>query len=286
MEGETGMYQQIYWHAPLWQILLVGAFSLAMMIQLIVSAWRRPTPSEALAILDPILNEQPAFRYKPETGLTYLNAKAVTFLNQTEGGNEPSARAALLDTLLEAWEERRLVRRVNWPDDAHAFLALPLLNETHQANSVLGFVVPVLQPQAEQMANKIPELAAEDWQIIGPRLHLHPTQPYVRVRQRPSVTGEPTAWQTRQLTPLTEALLRHLWHHRGEVQSSEVLFAHVWPAEEVSHYGLRPDQKNRLRRQIHQLRQQIEPNPGNPRYVVTAHGVGYVLYAEESPADR
>jgi len=87
------------------------------------------------------------------------------------------------------------------------------------------------------------------------------------------------AWQENQISPTEEALLRHLLTHSNEVQAAEALFSAVWPDDEVGTFGLRPDQKDRLRRLVFQLRQHVEPDPRAPRYVRTAHGAGYVLYS-------
>ena len=76
-------------------------------------------------------------------------------------------------------------------------------------------------------------------------------------------------------------LLRYLLDHANEVHDAEALFSAVWIEDEVDTLGLRPDQRDRLRRLVFQLRQHVEPNPSVPRYVCTAHGVGYVLYADE-----
>jgi hypothetical protein len=38
-----------------------------------------------------------------------------------------------------------------------------------------------------------------------------------------------------------------------------------------------------LRRLVFQLRQRVEPDPANPRYVLTARGVGYALYVDRAP---
>ncbi|NOK58544.1 MAG: hypothetical protein GFH27_549279n350 [Chloroflexi bacterium AL-W] len=79
---------------------------------------------------------------------------------------------------------------------------------------------------------------------------------------------------------MEDTLLHYLIKHPFDVQSSPTLFGVVWTDDEVSAYGLRPEQQDRLRRVIYQLRQHIEPNPRNPRFIVTAHGVGYTFYPE------
>ena len=86
-------------------------------------------------------------------------------------------------------------------------------------------------------------------------------------------------WSESQLTYLEERLFRHLRLNVNVTQTSELLFQALWPDDEVDRVGLRPDQKDRLRRLVFQLRQRIEPDPRNPRYLQTAHGVGYTFFA-------
>jgi len=107
----------------------------------------------------------------------------------------------------------------------------------------------------------------------------------VHVRRISPTTVEITTatWQEYQLSHTEETLLRYLLEHQTEVQTLEMLFCVVWPDDKVDRYGLHPDQKDRLRHLACQLRRHVEPDPRNPRYVCTAHGVGYVLYLEREP---
>jgi DNA-binding response OmpR family regulator len=128
-------------------------------------------------------------------------------------------------------------------------------------------------------------MEAEAWLTLGPTLRLHRTRPVVHVKRIGPTTAEKATatWQEYQLSYMEETLLRYLLERQAEVQTSEALFRVVWPDDEVGRYGLRPDQRDRLRRLVCQLRLHVEPDPRNPRYVCTAHGVGYVLYLEGEP---
>jgi DNA-binding response OmpR family regulator len=85
---------------------------------------------------------------------------------------------------------------------------------------------------------------------------------------------------------MEEQLLRYLLDHPVGVQPAAALFRVIWPDDDIGGYGLRPEQQDRLRRLVYQLRQHTEPDPRNPRFVVTAHGVGYALYPEQDLAVR
>ena len=73
-----------------------------------------------------------------------------------------------------------------------------------------------------------------------------------------------------KLTPKEYDLLRVLVIHAGKVVTHQHLLREVWGAASVyeTHY---------LRVYIGQLRQKIEPDPAQPRYILTEPGVGYRL---------
>jgi two-component system KDP operon response regulator KdpE len=70
------------------------------------------------------------------------------------------------------------------------------------------------------------------------------------------------------LRPTEYRLLYHLVQNAGYVQTHQMLLTKVWGPEyrDESHY---------LRLYITYLRQKIEPDPANPRYILTERGVGY-----------
>jgi two-component system KDP operon response regulator KdpE len=73
-----------------------------------------------------------------------------------------------------------------------------------------------------------------------------------------------------KLTPKEYDLLRVLVIHAGKVVTHQHLLREVWGPASVyeTHY---------LRVYIGQLRQKIEPDPAQPRYILTEPGVGYRL---------
>ena len=82
-------------------------------------------------------------------------------------------------------------------------------------------------------------------------------------RQRVRVSGHEV-----QLTPTEYGLLAHLAVNAGRVLTHRALLQAVWGPE----YG---NETEYLWAYIRRLRRKIEPDPGNPQYILTHPGVGY-----------
>lgn len=76
--------------------------------------------------------------------------------------------------------------------------------------------------------------------------------------------------QTIHLTPTEFKLLVYLANHVDKVVPHDEILEAIWGSEyrECTHY---------LRVSIGRLRQKIEADPGNPEYIVTCSGVGYMI---------
>jgi two-component system KDP operon response regulator KdpE len=75
-----------------------------------------------------------------------------------------------------------------------------------------------------------------------------------------------------KLSPREYDILRTLVRHAGRVLTHQALLREIW--------GGIADVQN-LRVHVRQLRQKIEPDPEQPRYILTETGVGYRLRAPE-----
>ncbi|MGQ9515797.1 MAG: response regulator transcription factor [Anaerolineae bacterium] len=71
-----------------------------------------------------------------------------------------------------------------------------------------------------------------------------------------------------KLRPTEHRLLYHLVNNAGWVMTHEMLLSKVWGHEYRDDHQL-------LRLYITYLRQKIEPDPSNPKYILTEHGIGY-----------
>jgi len=80
-----------------------------------------------------------------------------------------------------------------------------------------------------------------------------------------------------QLTPTEYNVLHELASHRNQVLLHEQILTAVWGTE----YR---DDLDYLRAYIRYLRQKLEPDPANPKLIVTSPGVGYMLVCPESQA--
>ncbi|HWQ12968.1 MAG TPA: response regulator transcription factor [Roseiflexaceae bacterium] len=73
-----------------------------------------------------------------------------------------------------------------------------------------------------------------------------------------------------RLTHLEFRLLQYLLANAGHVLPAERLTTHVWGYQGVGDRQL-------LKQLVHRLRQKVEDDPANPRFIVTAPGIGYIL---------
>jgi two-component system KDP operon response regulator KdpE len=76
-----------------------------------------------------------------------------------------------------------------------------------------------------------------------------------------------------KLTPTEYDLLKALIHNSGKIMTRQMLLAQVWGTG----YGT---EAHYLHVYIGQLRRKIEPDPAQPRFILTISGVGYRFNAE------
>jgi two-component system alkaline phosphatase synthesis response regulator PhoP len=70
------------------------------------------------------------------------------------------------------------------------------------------------------------------------------------------------------MTPLEFKLLAAFVHHRGHVLSRDQLLDEVWGSEVFVTPRV-------VDNQVNNVRKKIEPDPSEPRYVISMRGVGY-----------
>ncbi len=76
--------------------------------------------------------------------------------------------------------------------------------------------------------------------------------------------------KTIRLTPTESKLLHLLAASANDVCTANQIVTHVWGYDGEGDASL-------IKAHIRHLRQKIEPDPGNPRYILTVPGVGYTL---------
>jgi DNA-binding response OmpR family regulator len=82
-----------------------------------------------------------------------------------------------------------------------------------------------------------------------------------------------------KLRPTEYRLLYHLVHNAGWTMTHEMLLSKVWGYEYREELQL-------LRVYINYLRQKIEPDPANPRYIFTERGLGYRFVDFKKPVEQ
>jgi DNA-binding response OmpR family regulator len=75
--------------------------------------------------------------------------------------------------------------------------------------------------------------------------------------------------RTTRLTPIESKLLHLLAVNANNVCTAEQIVTHLW--------GYGGGKADLIKAHIRHLRQKIEPNPGEPHYILTVPGVGYTL---------
>lgn len=75
------------------------------------------------------------------------------------------------------------------------------------------------------------------------------------------------------LTPTEWRILEFLARNAGALVTRQALLKDIWGTEQVTDTGY-------LRLYMSQLRKKLEPNPSNPRYLLTEQGMGYRLVTD------
>lgn len=78
-----------------------------------------------------------------------------------------------------------------------------------------------------------------------------------------------------QLTPTEFQVLQYLLKNQGKVLSSDAILANAWGPEYIGEREL-------VKQFIYRLRSKLEPDPKDPRYILTVRGSGYVFEANGS----
>ena len=74
------------------------------------------------------------------------------------------------------------------------------------------------------------------------------------------------------LTPKEFEIMKFLWQHRNKTVSRDDLLTNVWGYDESI-------STRTVDNFILKLRQKLEDDPANPKYIITIHGIGYRLIA-------
>ncbi len=218
-----------------------------------------------------IVDDDPAMRVGLQDNLEVEGYQVVTAASLREG-REVALRERpdliLLDLMLPDGDGMSLCRHLRSQGLHTPVIMLTARGE--EMDKVLGF-----------------EVGADDY-VVKPfslrelfaRIHAHLRRTHgtgteVPVRVGVAQADFPRHLLTRDGHPLDVTakemdLLRYLVEHRGEVVSRETLLAEVW--------GHQSEVETRsVDNYIVRLRKKLEPEPAEPRYLITVYGSGYKL---------
>jgi DNA-binding response OmpR family regulator len=145
--------------------------------------------------------------------------------------------------------------------------------ETHYGLLEAGADLVILRPFSARLL--IAQVRALLRRAGGVPLSSLPTLTLADLTLNPATrTVQVTNQPSRRLTHLEFRLLYVLMTNRGQVLPNETIVEQVWG------YTGQGD-KELVRGLVRRLRTKVEPDPGNPRYILTVPGVGYSFNQQE-----
>lgn len=217
-----------------------------------------------------IVDDEPPIRKLLRVGLTtqgYTAIEATNGKTALERMADSAPDLVILDLGLPDIQGHELLRR--WRDENNLVPVIILSSRTDEAG-----IVDALELGADDYVTKpfgVNELLARIRVAIRHRLQQQGEKPVfhtgelsVDLVRRIVKVGD----EEKKLSPKEYDILRVMVQHAGKVLTHNYLLKQVWgDAYDVQY----------LRVYVRQLRQKIEPNPEQPRYIKTETGVGYRL---------
>ena len=221
-----------------------------------------------------IVDDEPPIRKLLRVGLAtqgYAVIEATNGKSALELMQASAPDLVILDLGLPDIQGHELLRR--WRAEQNVVPIIVLSSRTDEAG-----IVEALELGADDYVTKpfgVNELLARIRVALRHRLQQHGEKAVFQtgdlsvdlVRRIVKLGGQEV-----KLSPKEYEILRVLVQHAGKVLTHNFLLGHIWGHAEDVQY---------LRVYVRQLRQKIEPNPEQPRYICTESGVGYRLSVPE-----
>jgi two-component system KDP operon response regulator KdpE len=132
------------------------------------------------------------------------------------------------------------------------------------------FFIDELLARIRALTRRVPTPEAEPLVTLG--------NVTVDVASKSVVRAEPDGPVYVRLTPTEWRILELLVRNAGRLVTRQTLLRDIWGPAHVTESGY-------LRLYIAQLRKKLEPDPGNPVFILTEAGMGYRLVLEPSGID-
>lgn len=222
-----------------------------------------------------IVDDEKPLRDFVRRNLEVRGYSVVTAANGLEGlaaFNAHTVDLVILDVMMPHMDGLETIRRIRQSSNVPVIVLSALGEEEDKINALnLGADDYLTKPFG------VGELLARVQAVLRRGHWIEPASPKGRLvrgdiiadLERHTVTlhGRPV-----ELTPTEFNLLVFFMENAGKVLPHQAILQHVWGPE----YG---QESEYLRVYVGRLRQKIESDPANPRYLVTERGVGYTFEA-------
>ncbi|MCB0046288.1 MAG: hypothetical protein KDD92_12750, partial [Caldilineaceae bacterium] len=133
------MNQQIYWHAPIWEVALIVFTGFLIVCWMIYRIFSPKQLYRALRTVHPLLDTQPLFFYTKIQGLYFLNSSSRDLLDLL---SEEQHRQTdfLVDIMSESITENRPIQEMGWLRKDQVLIAIPFVGEDE-----IGALVTVIR---------------------------------------------------------------------------------------------------------------------------------------------
>lgn len=223
-----------------------------------------------------VVDDEPRYLRLLQYNLESVGYRVVTAATAREALQATASHnpdLVLLDLRLPDQDGYEVCRRIREFSPVPIIMVTALGEEVDKVRGLrLGADDYITKPfSAPELLARVEAVLRRSQPLPGAPTHLALAELEIDLAQRRvTLRGQEVA-----LSPTEYRLLHCLAANAGRALTPEEVQERVWGPEYREHY-------EGLRTYIHRLRQKIEQDPERPRYILTKHGVGYMLVSPSS----